>query len=73
MERFLPLIGCLVGIVLVLVLMRVGAKRATAGWAWFLVVLFFAAVVVEVISMCNFGTSAKESFSTVPRQKAQGD
>ncbi len=68
MDPFLLMIACLVAVLLVWGLMSVGAKRRTAGWAWALVMLFAAALVVEVVSMRTLGTNAKAPFATPPRQ-----
>src|SRR4051812_7069940 len=43
-EPYILVIACLVGGLVVWGLLRVGAKRPTAGWAWVLVLLFFGAL-----------------------------
>jgi hypothetical protein len=70
-EPFLLVLACLVAVLLVWVLMRVGAKRRTAGWAWMAIIMFGVVLVAEVISGYALTTSPK-TFPTVPKQKAEG-
>jgi len=71
-EPYLAVIVCIVAALVIWGLMRVGAKRPTAGWAWVLVFLFAVALDVDIISMRSLGTIAKPTFSTAPRPKAEG-
>ena len=62
---------CLVAALVIWVLLRVGAKRPTARWAWVLVLLFVIVLVADVIINRVFGTNAKTTFSTAPPQKEE--
>lgn len=71
-EPYLAVIVFIIAALVIWGLVRVGAQRPTAGWAWALLFLFAIALVVDIISMQILGTSAKSTFSTAPRQKAEG-
>jgi hypothetical protein len=71
-EPYLVVIVCIVAALVIWGLMRVGAQRPTAGWAWALVFLFSIALVADIVSMRILGTSATPTFFTAPRQKAEG-
>jgi hypothetical protein len=71
-EPFVLVIAGLVGGLVVWGLLRVGAKRPTANWAWALVFLFAVVLIVDLISVRVLGTNANNTFSTAPRQKAEG-
>jgi hypothetical protein len=65
---FLPVIACLMACLLVWGLLRVGAKRPTASWAWALVLLFAALLVADLLSMRGTNTNANDTFSTAPQK-----
>lgn len=68
-EPYVLVIACLVGGLVVWLLLRVGAKRPTAGWAWVLILLFVIALAADVLSVWVLGTNAKDTFSSVPQQE----